>query len=266
MPFTPTHVVAVIPLGYRWPRALPFSALMIGSMVPDWPLFFAYGPSYATTHSFRGIITACLPLGFLVYSVFQAILKRPLFDLLPRSVREKSVPLLQSPTGFKLGDLTRAAVAVAVGATTHIVWDAFTHQGRWGTHLLPALNGVAITFVGLDVPGYKLFQHGSTVVGIPILILCLRQWLRKQPPQPAPPLLSACLNRLTILVALAVPVGLAALAAAKLTTSMVAPETLYRSAFDYVTQTGMLLVVISVGHSVFFHLIAGLSRDRPGKT
>ena len=38
MPFTPTHMIAVLPLARV--RAIPFSALALGSMVPDFPLYF----------------------------------------------------------------------------------------------------------------------------------------------------------------------------------------------------------------------------------
>jgi hypothetical protein len=27
-----------------------------------------------------------------------------------------------------------------IGASTHVVWDAFTHHDRWGTELLPVLK------------------------------------------------------------------------------------------------------------------------------
>ncbi len=31
-------------------------------------------------------------------------------------------------------------VSAALGATTHVVWDAFTHLDRWGTRVLPVLG------------------------------------------------------------------------------------------------------------------------------
>ncbi|MEV3856271.1 DUF4184 family protein [Streptomyces sp. NPDC050095] len=31
-------------------------------------------------------------------------------------------------------------VSVVLGATTHVVWDAFTHPGRRGVRLIPALG------------------------------------------------------------------------------------------------------------------------------
>nr|WP_262927810.1 DUF4184 family protein [Microbacterium sp. NIBRBAC000506063] len=32
------------------------------------------------------------------------------------------------------------AVSLLLGVLSHIVWDAFTHEGRWGLALIPALD------------------------------------------------------------------------------------------------------------------------------
>ena len=39
MPFTPVHSLAVLPVAAARRLPLPFSALVIGSMIPDFPLF-----------------------------------------------------------------------------------------------------------------------------------------------------------------------------------------------------------------------------------
>jgi len=39
MPFTPTHVAAIVPISWLTRNRLPFSALAIGSMIPDLQLF-----------------------------------------------------------------------------------------------------------------------------------------------------------------------------------------------------------------------------------
>ena len=62
----------------------------------------------------------------------------------------------------------RLSIAILVGSTSHIVWDAFTHKGEWGVNLLPRLNN-PIDIAGIVLPGYKLFQYGSTIIGLPIL-------------------------------------------------------------------------------------------------
>ena len=60
------------------------------------------------------------------------------------------------------------AVAVVIGAFTHLIWDAFTHEGRWGAAWITSLDS-DFSIAGYAVPGYKLLQYGSTLVGLPFL-------------------------------------------------------------------------------------------------
>ena len=71
MPFTLTHVAAVVPIKKMTGTWLPFSALAFGSMVPDLPIFFGYFMAYPITHSLTGIFTACVPMGLGIYLLFQ---------------------------------------------------------------------------------------------------------------------------------------------------------------------------------------------------
>jgi hypothetical protein len=75
-------------------------------------------------------------------------------------------------------------LAVVIGAATHVGWDAFTHEGRWGMRLLPWLDATALTIAGYAIPGYKVFQYGSTAVGLPLLAAMAVAWLSRQPPAP----------------------------------------------------------------------------------
>ena len=81
-------------------------------------------------------------------------------------------------------DWPRVAVAVVLGAATHLAWDSFTHRGRWGTELIPWLNDLVLTLGGHGIPGFKVLQYGSTVVGLPILAILGLLWLRRQSPKP----------------------------------------------------------------------------------
>ena len=137
VPFTPTHVVAVIPL---WPlrRFLPFAALAIGSMVPDLALFFPY-IDYSETHSAMGVFTVCLPMGISLFLLFELVMRRPMTGLLPNYVERRMQSAPRLPTEPEMivhfRFYAKVALAIVIGAYTHQIWDAFTHQGRWGTRL-----------------------------------------------------------------------------------------------------------------------------------
>ena len=184
MPFTPTHVAAIIPIAAAAPRALPFSALVIGSMIPDLPLFVQLPPSYTTTHSIIGVFIACVPLGMACLLTFQCLLKRPLFALLPDLVRSRCAAISTSCVEPTLTFFVSSSLAIAIGAATHVFWDSFTHQGRWGSNVFPSLNASVLTIWGHAVPGYKAVQYGSTLVFLPFVLVVLVVWLGRQRPTP----------------------------------------------------------------------------------
>lgn len=175
MPFTPTHVVAVLPLR----RVLPLTALAIGAMVPDVPHFFPVA-SYAQTHAPLGALTLCLPLGAACFLLLEWVLRRPLIALLPGWLAQRLDPAPGIEPG--VGFWARVAVAIVLGAYTHQLWDAFSHAGGWGTHLVPMLNE-SIALGPWPLPGYKLVQYGSTVVGLPLLALWTLAVLARTPPR-----------------------------------------------------------------------------------
>lgn len=120
MPFTPTHVLAVGPIAAILPR-LPLSALAIGSMIPDLPLFLSFAPSYAVTHSLTGVVIACLPLGALVFLLFQYLLKVPMVALLPPPFTGANVVLLLP---------LHRTLALVLGAcgSCHIDWESHAYR------------------------------------------------------------------------------------------------------------------------------------------
>jgi hypothetical protein len=69
---------------------------------------------------------------------------------------------------------------LAVGAFSHVVWDAFTHQDGWVVERVPALS--ASLLPGVRV--YKVLQHASTVVGLSLLAYWSWGWDRRQAPVP----------------------------------------------------------------------------------
>lgn len=170
MPFTPTHIVAVLPF---WPlrRVVPFSAFAMGAMIPDLPLFFPI-VNYAQAHSPVGLFSICLPLGMGGFFLFELVLRKPIIAILPMCLASRLSPKPNIPTQAVLGTQLRYIIVVAftvvVGAGTHQIWDAFTHKGRWGSQLMPILNS-SIAIGGFHVPGYKALQYGSTFIGLPLL-------------------------------------------------------------------------------------------------
>ncbi|MFD0263418.1 DUF4184 family protein [Kitasatospora indigofera] len=172
MPFTLSHVAAVLPFldGARARGPLVASALVAGSMAPDVPFFAdsllpgVYGGG-DLTHQWWAVPTVDVVLAAALVAGWHGLLRGPLVALLPerwaRSVESVTAPGPGRPGPARAGWF---AASAALGAATHVGWDAFTHGGRFGA-VLPVLNAR----VAGGLPLYTVLQYGSSAVALGLL-------------------------------------------------------------------------------------------------
>lgn len=176
MPFTLSHPAAILPFHKWFGARLPLSALVIGSLSPDFAYFVpgALGP---LSHSIRGLFTFCVPMGLLVYWIFQFLLKKPTIALLPQAIRQR-IPLTAQPTAMMT---LWVMLALWIGAATHVLWDSFTHVRSSLFGSISTLQIVVMDIGGQQLRFYKVLQHASTIIGLVIIAMWLyRVW--KSPP------------------------------------------------------------------------------------
>ena len=173
MPFTPAHAAAAWPVRRIFAR-LPLSALIIGTLSPDFEYFLRLAPVSRWAHTPAGIVLFCIPVSIGVWLVFRRLIRPALLDLLP--------PGLANALGSPSTSWPWALVAISLGALTHVAWDGFTHQHDWAVNAWPVLE----TDVAPEqLPGlrwYKLLQHLSTAGGVSALAAWIATWVRSQPP------------------------------------------------------------------------------------
>ncbi len=175
MPWTFAHPAAILPLRRFCPAPLDFSALVIGSMVPDLG-YYLYSNLASLAHSFFGSILVCIPAGLALWIMFN-LLRKPLCFVLPQPHRGVLAAFAATPLSLRPRALMAAGVSVLLGAWTHIVWDFFTHN-TWVVKRLPLLGESVFQVSNVEFPWYVLLQHLSTVVGATILIAAYCSWLR----------------------------------------------------------------------------------------
>ncbi|MFF2045175.1 DUF4184 family protein [Kitasatospora sp. NPDC058170] len=168
MPFTFSHPAAVLPLlrlaGERGP--LVASALVAGSMAPDVPFFAesllpgAYGHG-GLTHRWWAVPTVDVAIAGALVAGWHGLLRGPLVALLPERWAGPA-EALTAPRGG--GGAAWFAASAAVGAATHVGWDAFTHEGRLGVSLLPVLEREVA-----GLPLYTVLQYGSSALALAAL-------------------------------------------------------------------------------------------------
>ena len=158
MPVTPAHPAVVLALRGS---PLPMSALALGSMVPDLPVFFTGMSGYNITHSWWGALTIDLIVTVVCLGVWFSFIRDAIVDLAPRPVRHR----LPASGRLSRHQWRLVPVAAAIGSASHITWDAFTHSYGWGTSHLEWLQA---EHAGLE--GYLWIQYASGVLGLAIVL------------------------------------------------------------------------------------------------
>lgn len=184
MPFTLSHAAAALP--FRRTRLI-LSALIIGSMAPDFEYFIPFEHHGAFGHTWLGAFTLDLPLSLLVLWLFHRYAKEPLAACLPASARARFQLgprnlSVRSPARFGL-----IVLSILVGIATHIFWDSCTHSGHWLGAQFPVLNGHVVLPIFGSRPWFGILQYFSSVLGIVVLLLWAIYWYRNATPLPSKP-------------------------------------------------------------------------------
>lgn len=170
MPFTFSHPAAILPIRSLSRGTLPLLALVIGSIAPDFGYYLAPTPYfYESAHTIERAFTFCLPMGFLLLTAIWLV-RSGLLVLLPAPARPSVEEFLhRGPISPKM--FAANAVALIIGAFTHIFWDGWTHRTGYFVYQFPALREAP--FGGIE--WFRLIQHSSSAVGAVVIILYLRR-------------------------------------------------------------------------------------------
>lgn len=186
MPFTLSHAAAVLPAlrgdGTGRGPLVP-SVLVAGSLAPDLTYYAASVLPEAmefgdVTHSFTGVFTVDIVITWALVGLW-LMLREPLVALLPVGRRARVASLVRCGAGRRGFSPSLALwwyVCAALGALTHVVWDAFTHLDRWGMRLFPVL--------GEEIAGSPLYwylQYGGSAVAAVVIAWFVVRALRLQP-------------------------------------------------------------------------------------
>jgi len=157
MPFTVSHIAAVLPLR-RHCSIDVFAALAIGSMMPDLhyflPLLREHWP--LPSHQLISLPLFCLPAGWLLWRLW-----RPIWT-------SHSLSAAPSPAPWRI------MLALTIGALTHLAWDALTHANYGLGLYLPVLGQPLFHMGNAAISSANLLQYTSSVLGL--LLLALAAW------------------------------------------------------------------------------------------
>ena len=177
VPFTFSHAAAAL----AFPRRrLPFSALVVGAMAPDYLYFLQLSHSSRYGHTLPGIFLFSLPCGLIVLWLYHALFKRPLLALAPDVIAQRVTSDDLKFSFLPASRFVLVAISVLIGVFSHVIWDAFTHESGLFVTVVPELK----LYFGLDMPIYSALQLGSSVFGALLLAWAYRRWCKRTPREP----------------------------------------------------------------------------------
>jgi hypothetical protein len=175
MPFTFSHPAIVLPLLKLCPKYACASALIIGSMSPDFEFFIRMRLIKEHGHSIAGAFYFDLPVTLLSLFLFHLLVRDSLIRALPEYLRLKySVYLGLDWISYARKNWLIVVVSALVGIFSHIFWDAFTHAPGYFVRYIPYLQQTILVF-NVPIPSYDLLQLLSSFIG-GVLILAYLLW------------------------------------------------------------------------------------------
>lgn len=166
MPFTVAHVAAILPFVGRggWRRHLDPTALVLGSMAPDFDYFLHGRMQGGVAHTLPGLLLFDLPMTIVLWLSWRFICLEPVLFSLPQVLTVR-----MNWDRSRAACLHAIVLGAVVGSASHLLWDGFTHASTPIVAAIPVLRTV------VDLPGlgpmaaYRGLQHGSTLVGLGLI-------------------------------------------------------------------------------------------------
>lgn len=164
MPFTFSHPAILLPFFKN--KKYSITALIVGSMAPDFEFFFRMRTQSEISHTFLGLLMIDLPLAIIVTFLFHGIIKRPFLANSPTFIKSRLVELNHS-NWFEYFRKNKLLVFLSffLGAFSHFLLDSLSHWDGYIVQRVIFLNKVFFSF-----PLYEWIQYSTSVVGLVIVV------------------------------------------------------------------------------------------------
>lgn len=169
MPFTLAHPAAVVPIFKTHHKSLILSALIVGSMSPDFEYFLRLKLVTRWSHTPLGVFTFCLPASLITLWIFHNLQKEALVLLLPDVIKNRLLPFCGRFEFLPVKHFFAICLSAVIGAFTHIIWDGFTHSNGFLVEWGGFLNLMVVSTENFQLKLYVLFQDLSTLFGLSLL-------------------------------------------------------------------------------------------------
>jgi len=175
LPFTYlSHQAPVLAVKMRWPAFFDGTAMVAGSMAPDWAYALSDTPLAFDGHSIGGVVAFCVPAAVAAAWVLRRVAP-VLFAYVPSAAR---LPLRQLRALVdRRPPLVVTVASALVGAVSHVGWDLFTHPARWGPQHIAWLRSPSPSLLGRTVTWASALQYAGHVGGALVAVYLLSRIL-----------------------------------------------------------------------------------------
>jgi hypothetical protein len=171
MPFTFSHPAIVLPATYLPKKYYSLSALIMGSMTPDFEYFIRMKDYSKYSHTWEGLFWFDVPLGLALLFIFHNIVRNTLIEYLPFSlnIRFSVFEKFNWNAHFRKNIIV-VLISLIIGIASHLFWDSFTHDGGYFAETIPVLKD-KINILNHNIFGATLFQYLSSVIGGVVMVI-----------------------------------------------------------------------------------------------
>ncbi len=166
----PAHQALIVGAKLAAPRWIDGTALCIAATAPD----LAYGFSNwvgVRSHSLIGLVIWAIPLTLVSTVIVRWRAADGVFGLLPDlgPLRIHSYRVL----GSRSPNIAITVASAALGSASHIFFDAFTHENRWGSNWLGLNDPLFTDPLGREFTAARVLQYLSHSVGSLAFVVAL---------------------------------------------------------------------------------------------
>ncbi|MCB9224805.1 MAG: DUF4184 family protein [Crocinitomicaceae bacterium] len=170
MPFTFSHPAIILPLIKFGQKRFSATALVAGSMAPDFEYFINMEMRQVHGHTIPGMFYYDLPITLALCFLFHYFVRDAFIRNFPMPLRKELVNFYGYEWNYRFKKHWAVIFYSAlIGVMSHLFWDSFTHANRYFVELIPFLQERS-SFMGGQLYNHDIAQILSSIIG-GILIL-----------------------------------------------------------------------------------------------
>jgi len=173
MPLTFSHPAIILPAKYLPEKWVSMTALIVGSVTPDFEYFIRLREESFYTHTLAGIFCLDLPAALLLTFIYHYLVRDLFISNIPGFFRKRFSPYMHFKWWqyFKQHFLV-VIICLLVGIASHLFWDSFTHLDGYFVRIIPVLKQSTHIF-GSRIQYARLLQTISTIVGAAVILFAI---------------------------------------------------------------------------------------------